>query len=96
MNARHREVTAVTEKFEHGPLNTYEVIYTSGYVEAVEAHQVLMPPMELPLFGGVTTETDRRWTFHGEFDGRWELVLSVPADDVKSVRNVTRTNERAS
>jgi len=83
------------EKFDHGPLQTYEVIYTSGHVERLEAHQVMMPPSD-GAFGaifGVATETKRegRWTFHGEFDGRWMLVLSVPESDVKSVRNVTRT-----
>lgn len=82
------------EKYDHGPLNTYEVIYTSGHVERVQAHQVLMPhdDFEFEAFR-VTTRSrlEKRWTFHGEFDGHWRLVLSVPASDVKSVRNVTLT-----
>jgi hypothetical protein len=78
------------EKYDHGPLQTYEVIYTSGHIEQIQAHQVIMPPSD--FFGyDVQTKQEGRWTFHGEFDGRWMLVLSVPESDVKSVRNVTRT-----
>lgn len=81
------------EKYDHGPLQTYEVIYTSGHIEQIQAHQVIMPPSDLGGFFGydVQTKQEGRWTFHGEFDGRWMLVLSVPESDVKSVRNVTRT-----
>lgn len=82
------------DKYDHGPLQTYEVIYTSGHVERVQAHQVLMPHDDFD-FGGFGLRTDsrleKRWTFHGEFEGRWMLVLSVPAADVKSVRNVSLT-----
>lgn len=85
----------MTEKYDYGPLQTYEVIYASGHVERVQAHQVMMPPSDGGLAGflGVDVQTKRegRWTFHGEFDGRWMLVLSVPETDVKSVRNITRT-----
>lgn len=81
------------EKSSRGPLQTYEVIYTSGHVERLRAHQVLTPPADLGgLFTGeVQTKQGGRWTFHGEFDGIWMLVLSVPESDVKSVRNVTQT-----
>ena len=76
---------------ERGPLNTYEVIYNSGHVEQVQAHQVIMP-FDMPsLFGSPSTTKDQRWTFHGEIDGRWTLLLSVPESDVRSVRNVTHT-----
>jgi hypothetical protein len=81
------------ERFDRGPLQTYELIYTSGHVERIQAHQVVMPQTELPdVFGiQVRTRHEARWTFHGEFDGRWTLVLSVPESDVKSVRNVSLT-----
>lgn len=84
------------EKYDRGPLQTYEVIYTSGHIERVQAHQVIMPPSDSGFLGGffgvdVQTKREGRWTFHGEIAGRWMLVLSVPESDVKSVRNVTQT-----
>lgn len=82
------------DKYEHGPLQTYEVIYHSGHVERVQAHQVLMPHDDFELGGfavRMTSQLEKRWTFHGEFDGHWRLVLTVPASDVKSVRNVSLT-----
>jgi len=83
----------VSERYDHGPLQTYEVIYTSGHIERVQAHQVLMPHDDIDFGFGVrtTSQLEKRWTFHGEFDGHWRLVLSVPAGDVKSVRNVSLT-----
>lgn len=85
------------DKYEYGPLDTYEVIWSSGHIEEIQAHQVLMPPDEMlsGLFGGVTTKQFRGWTFHGEIDGHWRLLLSAPAEDIKSVRNVTYTRDRA-
>lgn len=87
--------------YDHGPLETYEICWTSGHVERIQAHQVLMPPEEMPfglgggIFGRTQTEVKPRrgWAFHGEFDGRWTLVLSAPAEDIRSVRNVTRTSD---
>jgi len=84
----------MSEHYDHGPLQTYEVIYTSGHVERVQAHQVLMPHDDFDIGGfGIRTvsQLEKRWTFHGEFAGHWRMVLSVPAGDVKSVRNVSLT-----
>ncbi len=90
--------------YDHGPIDTYEIIWASGHVEYIQAHQVLMPPEDLPfhlgggLFGRTATEVKaprRAWTFHGEIDGRWRLVLHAPAEDIRSVRNVTHTQDRA-
>lgn len=81
-----------TGKHEYGPLDTYEVIWSSGHLEYIQAHQVLMPPLP-GLFG--EPDRDPRWTFHGEVDGRWRLLLTAPADDVRSVRNVTHTRDAA-
>jgi hypothetical protein len=89
--------------YDYGPIDTYEIIWNSGHIEYIQAHQVMMPPEELPfgrrggLFGRTATEVKapRRWAFHGEFDGRWKLVLSAPAEDIPSVRNVTHTSDRA-
>lgn len=84
------------EVYDRGPLQTYEVIYNSGHIERVQAHQVMMPPSDTGFLGGlfgvdVQTKKEGRWTFHGEFVGRWMLVLSVPETDVRSVRNATQT-----
>ena len=91
------------DKFEYGPIDTYEVIWTSGHVEHVQAHQVLMPKDEMfeglfQALGGTRTASKPQppaWTFHGEIDGRWRLVLHAPAEDIRSVRNVTHTQDRA-
>lgn len=85
--------------YDHGPLNTYEIIYTSGHVEHIDAHQVTMPERDIFPFslGGVLADPQRKkrsgWTFHGGIDGRWEFLLFVDADDVHSVRNLTHTRD---
>lgn len=89
--------------YEHGPLDTYEVIWNSGQIEYIQAHQVIMPPLESPfsmgsgVFGsaGATTKPRGGWTFHGEIEGRWKLLLAADPADIKSVRNVTHTSDRA-
>jgi hypothetical protein len=42
---------------------------------------------------GTRTTQPRGWLFHGEIDGHWELLLSAPAEDIKTVRNVTHTSD---
>lgn len=90
--------------YDYGPLDTYEIIWQSGQVEYVQAHQVLMPPTDgfpTSFGGGVYGSTDtatkppRGWVFHGQIDGRWKLLLSAAAEDIKSVRNVTHTRDSA-
>lgn len=84
--------------YDHGPLDTYEIIWASGHVEYIQAHQVLMPPNDLfSAFIPGATATKKRdgWTFHGEVDGRWKLLLFAPAEDIKSVRNITHTRDTA-
>lgn len=84
------------EKYDHGPLETYEIVWASGHVEHIQAHQVLMPSPDFSgIFGGVVAvQREKRWTFHGEIDGRWRLLLTAPEADIKSVRNVTHTVDR--
>ena len=90
-------------KFERGPAETYEVIWNSGHVEYLDAHQVLLPPDEnffslgRGIFGSTETQTkpSRGWVFHAEIEGRWTLLLAAPAEDIKSVRNVTHTRDSA-
>lgn len=81
----------MSERYDHGPLRTYEVTWTSGHVETVQAHQVLMPPDEFGLFS-VATRTDRvrNVRFHGEIDGHWQLVLCAREDEIRSIRDVTQ------
>lgn len=73
---------------ERGPLQTYEVIWKSGQVETIRAHQVIWPTDAglSGLFGGVETKTQRPVTFHGEIDGRWLLILAARPDDIVSIR----------
>lgn len=73
--------------YDHGPLDTYEVIWKSGHVERVQAHQVLWP-------NGINLFDDQRpkrehVMIHGEIDGRWKLILAAPVEDVLSVRRIT-------
>jgi len=82
-------------KFEYGPLDTYEIIWTSGQVEYIQAHQVLTP--QSPITAGLFGEEKQKpaWTIHGEVDGRWRLLLTAPVDDIRTVRNVTHTHDVA-
>ncbi|WP_063023659.1 hypothetical protein [Nocardia niwae] len=88
--------------YDHGPLDTYEIVWTWGHVERIQAHQVLLPPDDsfpFKLGEGVCGSTEtvtkprRGWAFHGEIDGRWRLLLSARAEDIRSVRNVTHTTD---
>lgn len=81
--------------YDYGPLDTFEIAWTSGHVERIKAHQV-RPPMPDALgsiFGATRTKRRDGWTFHGEIDGRWKLLLFAPAEDIVSVRNVTHTHD---
>ena len=80
----------MSAKFEYGPLDTYEVIWNSGHVEQVRAHQVLAP--RPAVFGDHGTSV---WMFHGEIDGKWRLLLVARDEDIKSVRNLTHTRDAA-
>lgn len=82
----------MSEKYEYGPISTYQVIWKSGHVEEVQAHQVIWP--DGGLFSAPVKNS--RVMFHGEIDGRWRLVLAVPADDVLSVRLLTPVTQEPS
>ncbi|NUP18336.1 MAG: hypothetical protein HOZ81_20085 [Streptomyces sp.] len=70
-----------------GEPDVYEVIWKSGHVETVIAHQVSWPTNAANLFHGANVPT--RIQFHAEVDGRWTLQLSALEDDLRTVRNVT-------
>lgn len=83
---------------DHGPLDTFEIIWASGHVERIQAHQVLAPQNDMMagIFGTATATKKRDgWMFHGEFDGHWKLVLFAPAEDIVTIRNVTHAIDNA-
>jgi hypothetical protein len=86
--------------YDHGPLRSYELVWRSGHIETLQGHQVLFDSHRIEgrdflasVFGGVATETrgapDPRFYVHGEFDGRWRLVLSAPESELHTLRDVT-------
>ena len=81
---------------ERGPLETYEIAWRSGHVECIQAHQVSYQGGGFDLFATPGERKPSRVQFHGEFDGHWRLVLSLLEDDVRTIRNVGRTEFRDS
>lgn len=75
--------------FERGPLRDYEVTWTNGHVEIIKCHQVMLPTTGLAMFGEKGRD---RYTFHGEIDGRWILILDAPAEDIRMVRDKASEN----
>ncbi len=85
-------------KFEYGPLDTYEIVWASGQIEHISAHQVLAPPSDIVasfLPGSTATKTRNGWMFHGEVDGHWKLLLFASVEDIITIRNVTHTRDTA-
>jgi hypothetical protein len=89
----------MTEKYDYGPLQTYEITWTSGHVERVQCHQVTyhgggMDALDALGLGGVKTDQDpRRVHLRGEINGRWLLVLSALEQDISVIRLVTGGEE---
>jgi hypothetical protein len=86
------------ERFDHGPLETYEIVWNSGHVEQVRCHQVSLPAQGIfAMSGGLTfgpsQPAARRITIHGEISGKWRLILDAPEEDIRSIRLIT-TPER--
>lgn len=77
----------------YGPVDLYEITWTSGYIETVLAHQVTYPNNveTLALFGGIGTKTAEapRIRMHAEINGRWVLTLQAREEDIRSIRLVT-------
>jgi len=72
---------------ERGPVQVYEVIWRSGHVERVLAHQVAWPGLGAGLFG--SRATPQQITFHAEIDGHWLPTLIADEADIQTVRLVT-------
>lgn len=79
--------------YDHGPLRPYRVIWKSGYVEEILAHQVLVPSVIPSLFGD--PQTARRLLIHGEINGHWQLILDADYDEVSSVRLLAGSEDLA-
>lgn len=81
----------MSKDYDRGPIQTYEIVWKSGHIETIQAHQVTTAGATHEVMGamlGVTTKTDRdpRIVFHGELDGQWLLVLSALERDISTVR----------
>lgn len=78
----------------YGPVDRYEVVWMSGHVETVAAHQISYPEAGLALAGlsslGTRVETGPpRIRMHAEIDGRWVLTLQALEEDIRTIRLVT-------
>lgn len=88
----------MSDRFEYGPPQQYQVIWQSGHVETVPGHQITWPGSATDMFahfGGIAQQTERvRWlNIHAEIDGRWTLVLAAREADITSVRCLTAAPE---
>jgi hypothetical protein len=72
---------------ERGPLRSYEIIWHSGHVETIQAHQVSWPNNSAAVLFGA--QLPRIIHFHGEIDGRWTLVLHADEAEIRTIRDVT-------
>lgn len=78
---------------DRGPLVEYEVVWKSGHVDRLKAHQVTHCGGSLFAFGTRAADEPERVVFHGEFDGRWQLVLSALVDDITTIRNLSQCED---
>jgi hypothetical protein len=73
----------MSERHDYGPLISYQITWKSGHIETIQAHQVLH-------MGGhsdfMRPDMPARVRFHGEFDGRWRLVMDAPGDEIHTIR----------
>lgn len=76
-------------KFDHGPLRTYQITWATGHVETIRGHQVTRTGNLPSLFEATGRSLEPRFLIHGEFDGRWRLVLTALEKDISVIRDVT-------
>ena len=79
--------------YDHGPLRAYEVTWQSGHVETIWAHQCILPMAGNPFLRDDADDSPRRVMFHGEIDGRWQLILAAPEAEIVTVRNLAAAPE---
>lgn len=83
-------------EFERGEPDEFEIVWKTGHVDRLKAHQVTWPHSD--IFGGVfggRPAGPPHVLFHGEVDGRWRLLLSALEGDIATVRNVTQVGDQA-
>lgn len=93
----------MSEAYDHGPLQTYELIWKTGHIETVQGHQVQFDSGGMAFSSmlgsslGIATRADLppKFRIHGEIDGHWRLVIAAPEEDLVSVRNVTGREQPA-
>lgn len=74
--------------FDRGPLNVYEITWTSGHVERVTAHSVVHPNSNSGWMTGKVPEQPQIRVY-AEIDGHWTLVLAAREEDIRTIRLVT-------
>ncbi len=79
----------MSENYDYGPIQTYEIVWRSGHVERIPAHQVTYPGLGGEVLHGRVRQY-RMIEFHGEIDGRWRLTLRADEDDIQTVRLITQ------
>lgn len=80
--------------FQRGPVDRYEIVWRSGHIETVLAHQVSWPQNGMYAFGGrVVMLTEHQGPaqvhFHAEIDGKWKLTLVADEADIQTIRLLT-------
>jgi len=78
---------STAERERRGEPDVYEIVWMSGHVETVLAHQVSYPG-GLPAFLGAP-EGKPRIRMHAEIDGRWKPTLDALEEDIRTIRLVT-------
>lgn len=81
------------EKLERGEPDVYEIVWMSGHVERVSAHQVTWPSRGIAMMRGIMNmpaeQGPSKVQIHAEVDGKWTLMLSAREDDIRTMRLVT-------
>lgn len=85
----------MSEEYDYGPLQSWEIIWRSGHIETVQGHQAALESagasFRSALLGSFSSgpSLPPRLIIHGQVGGHWRLVLAVDEADIVSVRNVT-------
>jgi len=74
---------------DRGPVQTYEVVWRSGHVERVQAHQVSWPGQGARALGWAPSDKPQQICFHAEIDGHWLPTLIADEADIQTVRLIT-------
>ena len=82
-------MSTIFEREPRGEPDVYEVVWMSGHIERVPAHQVTYPGNILSLFGKPGREAKPRIRLHAEINGRWLLTLDALEEDIRTMRLVT-------